>query len=118
MLLSLIIDRIETAPVPFFLKPVTKGIAGKVKTGYLDATIKNNLDFLESSLAGQHWFCGDTLTAADIQMSFALDACEARIGTVELPEIARVLGNMRARPAYQRAIDKGGAYELLQTRKN
>ncbi|MDX1509241.1 MAG: glutathione S-transferase [Woeseiaceae bacterium] len=118
MVLSLIVNRIETAPVPFFLKPVVKGIGKKVRAGYLDATIKANVEFLESSLVGKTWFCGAHLSAADIQMSFALEALEARVGTDDAPNIAAVLGRMRERPAYQRALDKGGPYGLLTLRND
>ena len=113
MMISLILSRIETAPVPFFLKPVTKGIAGKVRDGYLTATIAKNLEHIETTLAGSGWFCGDALTAADIHMSFAVEAAEARVGTNDYPGVARFLEQMRARPAWQAAIDKGGPYALM-----
>lgn len=118
MVLSLIINRIETAPVPFFLRPVVKGIGKKVRAGYLDATVRNNVEFLNDSLSGRSWFCGDQLTAADIQMSFPLEALEARIGTADAPNVAGFLERMRARSAYQRAIEKGGPYGLQKLRND
>ncbi len=114
MLLSLIIGRIESAPMPFFAKPVAKGIAAKVRNGYLDANVKRNVDFMESSLNSSMWFCGDELTAADIQMSYAVDAAEARVDLDDdYPNLVAYLQRMRARPAYQAALAKGGPYELL-----
>ena len=114
MILSLIISRIETAPMPFFAKPIAKGIAAKVRNGYLDANVKRNLDFMESSLNRSVWFCGDELTAADIQMSFALEAASVRTNLRDdYPNLAAYLGRMRARPAYKAALEKGGPYELL-----
>jgi glutathione S-transferase len=114
MLLSLIIGRIESAPMPFFAKPVAKGIAAKVRNGYLDANVKRNVDFMESSLNSSLWFCGDELTAADIQMSYAVDAAEARTDLDDdYPNLVAFLQRMRARPAYQAALAKGGPYELL-----
>lgn len=114
MLLSLIISRIETAPMPFFAKPIAKGIAAKIRNGYLDANVKRNVDFLESSLNHSIWFCGDELTAADMQMSFAVEAASVRsIGQGNCPNLASFLERMKARPAYQRALEKGGPYELL-----
>ena len=118
MVLSLIVSRIETAPVPFFLKPVVRGIGTKVRRGYLDATVRNNVEFLELSLADRPWFCGEQFTAADIQMSFALEALEARVGTGDAPNVAAFLGRMRARPAYHRAIEKGGPYALLKMERD
>ena len=114
MLLSLIIGRIETAPMPFFAKPIAKGIAAKVRRGYLDTNVKRNVDFLESSLQNSAWFCGDELTAADIQMSFAVEAAAVRaLAGGDYPNLTAFLQRMRARPAYQRALDKGGPYELM-----
>lgn len=114
MIISLILARIETAPVPFFLKPVTRGIAQKVRDGYLDSTLKRNLEFMESTLSDSTWFCGDELTAADIQMSFAVEAADARAGLSEgYPNLAKFLERMRAIPAYQSALEKGGPFALL-----
>ena len=60
------------------------------------------------------WFCGDELTAADIQMSYAVDAAEARVDLDDdYPNLIAYLQRMRARPAYQAALAKGGPYELL-----
>jgi glutathione S-transferase len=114
MLLSLIISRIESAPMPFFARPIAKGIAAKVRGGYLDANVKRNIDFLESSLNQSIWFCGDQLTAADIQMSFAVEAASVRaLAGGDYPNLAAFLKRMKARPAYRRALEKGGPYELL-----
>jgi len=114
MILSLILARIENAPVPFFLKPVTKGIARQVRDGYLDNTLKRNLDFIESTLGNSTWFCGAELTAADVQMSFALEAAEARASLDEAyPNIATCLERMRSLPAYKSALEKGGPYKLM-----
>ncbi len=114
MLLSLIISRIESAPMPFFAKPIAKGIAAKVRNGYLDANVQRNLDFMESSLNNSLWFCGDEMTAADIQMGYAVDAAEVRANLDDdYPNLAGYLQRVRARPAYQAALEKGGPYELL-----
>lgn len=114
MMLSLVLGRIETAPMPFFAKPIAKGIAGKVRDNYLDANVRRNLDYMESTLNESTWFCGDELTAADVQMSFAIEAAEVRTNLSEdYPKLAAFLARVRARPAYRRALDKGGHYELL-----
>jgi len=116
MIISLILGRIETAPVPFFIKPVARGIALKVRESYLDANVQRNLDFLEDTLASSTWFCGDAFTAADVQMSFALEAAEVRTDlTAEYPHLAKFLASIRARPAYKAALDRGGHYELMGT---
>ena len=113
MLLSLVLARIEDAPVPFFLKPVTRGIAGKVRDGFLDANVKRHMDYMESALSRSTWFCGDRFTAADVQMSFAIEAAEVRTDLSGYPRLAGFLESIRARPAYQRAIEKGGQHALM-----
>jgi len=118
MLLSLIMGRIEDAPVPFFLKPVPRGIAKKVRDGYLGPNVSRNLAFMESTLANSPWFCGERFSAADVQMSFALEAAEVRTDlSAEYPHLAAFLETIRARPAYQQALNKGGHYELMRATK-
>ncbi|MDH4109066.1 MAG: glutathione S-transferase [Gammaproteobacteria bacterium] len=114
MIVSLILRRIEMAKMPFFAKPIAKGIVAKVRDGYLDANVKRNLDFMEAELNDTLWFCGDELSAADIQMSFALEAAEVRTNLKDdYPNLAAFLDRMRSRPEWQRALKKGGPYELL-----
>ena len=115
MILSLVLSRIEEAPMPFFLRPVAKGIAGKVREGYLDANVTRNLAFMDATLKKSSWFCGSMFSAADVQMSFALEAAEVRTNlTDDYPHLAAFLETIRARPAYKRALDKGGHYELMR----
>lgn len=114
MLTSLIVSRIESAPMPFFAKPIAKGIAGKVRQGYLDPNVKRNLAFLEATLNQSLWFCGDEMTAADIQMSFPIEAAAVRTRLESNhPKLAGFLERIHGRPAYQRGLEKGGPYELL-----
>ncbi|MEX0707730.1 MAG: glutathione S-transferase [Woeseia sp.] len=114
MIVSLIMSRIENSPMPFFVKPVAKGIAGKVRANYLDPNVKRNLAFMNETLGVSNWFCGEDLTAADIQMSFAIEAAEVRTDLkANYPNLQRYLQQMRARPAYQRALQMGGPYSLL-----
>lgn len=113
MVFSLIMHRIETAPVPFFVKPVAKGIVKKVRSSYLSPNIKRNLDFMESHLSENTWFCGDTLSAADIQMSFALQAAQTRTDlAANYPALQKYVDSIEQMPSYQRAIEKGGALNL------
>ena len=114
MVLSLVLSRIEEAPMPFFLRPVAKGIAQKVRDAYLDANVARNLTFMDNTLKRQRWFCGNVFTAADVQMSFALEAAEVRSNlSDDYTHLAAFLETIRARPAYKRALDKGGHYELM-----
>jgi len=114
MIVSLILGRIETAKMPFFARPIAKRIAAKVREGYLDDNVRRNLEFMESTLDSRPWFAGDAFSAADIQMSFAVEAAEVRteLGS-GYPALSEFLDRIRSRPAYRRAIDRGGPYELL-----
>ncbi len=114
MVFSLVMHRIETAKVPFFIKPIAKGIAGKVRSSFLSPNIKRNLQFMESHLSSNQWFCGDTMTAADIQMSFPLQAARSRTDlSANYPALNQFVETIEALPAYQRAIEKGGPLNLL-----
>ena len=114
MIVALLMGRIEQAPVPFFVKPVAKGIVNRVREGYLDPNVNRNLDFMEATLEQQDWFAGDDFSAADVHMSFCLEAAEVRTNLrADYPALGRCLDRMRARPAYQRAVERGGPLELL-----
>lgn len=114
MIISLILGRIESARMPFFVKPVAKGIADKVRKGYLTENVKRNLEFMDETLSHTTWFCGDAFTAADIQMSFALEAAAVRTNLEDAyPHLAACLERMHVRPAYQAALEKGGPYRLM-----
>ena len=114
MIIALILARIETAPMPFFAKPVARQIAAKVRDAYLARNIDKHLRYLEGALSDSSWFCGDAFTAADVQMSFALEAAEVRTDLRdEYPNLAAFLTRIRSRPAYDRALERGGPYELM-----
>jgi glutathione S-transferase len=114
MIVSLIINRIETASMPFFIKPIARGITARVRDSYLDANVKRNLDFMESTLGKTEWFTGDRISAADIQMSFPIEAAAVRTElSKEYPRLQAFLEKMQARPAYQAALEMGGPYELM-----
>jgi glutathione S-transferase len=114
MIVSLIMSRIESAPMPFFAKPIARGIVAKVRAGYLGTNITRHLAYMEKELDKSIWFCGDTLTAADIQMSFAIEAAAVRTDLSEkCPNLDAFLTRVRALPAYQAALEKGGPYQLM-----
>ena len=115
LLLSLVFSKLRTAPAPFFVRPVINGIVDKVMTSFVNPQLKTHLDFMESELASRDWFAGDEFSAADIQMSFPVEAAAARGGLgSQQPNLLNWLARIHARPAYQRALAKGGPYELLR----
>jgi glutathione S-transferase len=115
LLLKLIFDRIETGPMPFFARPIARAIAKKVKDGFVLPNIAAQLAYMESELARSAWFAGEAFTAADIQMSFALEGAAARGGLgQQYPHLSDWLQRIHARPAFQRALERGGPYDLLK----
>ena len=113
LVMKLVFDKVRSAPVPFFIKPIVKGIADKVTTSFVDPNIERQLDFMEVELAASPWFAGAEFSAADIQMSFPLEAAAARAGlAASRPRLVDWLARIHARPAYQRALAVGGPYEL------
>ena len=115
LLLKLIFDRIESGPMPFFVKPVARGIAQRAKGLMVTPNLERLLTFMESELGTREWFAGPAFSAADIQMSFPLEAAAARGGLDEKrPKLWAFLKKIHERPAYQRALEKGGKYELLR----
>lgn len=115
LLMKLVFDRIENGPMPFFVKPVARGIARKVKEGFVNPNIQAQLDYLESELASRPWFAGHEFSAADIQMSFALEAAASRGGLgAQYPQLSGFLQRIHARPAYGRALERGGKYDYAK----
>jgi glutathione S-transferase len=115
MVMLLIFGRIRKAPMPFFAKPIAKGIADKVMDGFVQPNIARQLDFVESELKTRPWFCGDDFTAADVMMSFPLEAAAARAGldANKHPHTTAWLAKVHVRSAYKRALERGGPYKLL-----
>jgi glutathione S-transferase len=113
LLLKLVFGQIERAPMPFFVKPVAKGISAKVNAAFIRPQIKTHLDFMEGELGKSAWFAGTTFSAADIQMSFPLEAAASRGGLdASQPKLMDFLARSHARPAYRRALEKGGPFQL------
>lgn len=114
LLLKLVASRIASAPVPFFVRPITKKIAGQLESSFVGPQIETHFDFVEAELGKSEWLCGAELTAADVQMSFPLEAAVARAGVGQKrPKIRAFVEKIRDRPAYSRALEKGGPFEIL-----
>jgi len=113
LLLKLIFDRIESGPMPFFAKPIARGIARKVKGLTVEPNLKRQLDFMESELGKSEWFAGNDFSAADIQMSFPVEAAAQRAGLdASRPKLMAYLKKIHDRPAYRRALERGGPYSF------
>jgi glutathione S-transferase len=116
LVMKLIFGRLATAPMPFFVKPIARGIAKKLTETVVTPNLQRQLAFMESELGRSQWFAGDEFSAADIQMSFPVEASAARGGldSSSHPKLAGFLARIHARPAYQRALERGGPYRLMK----
>jgi len=109
LLLQLIFAKVKQAKVPFFVKPIARKIADTVSASFVTPNVMRHVAFLGEHLAKHAWFAGDELTAADIQMSYPVEAIVARAGKLEVPpKLKEFVQRIQARPAYQRAVAKGG----------
>ena len=113
LLLKLIFDRIPKTPMPFFVRPIARGISAKVLAAMVEPNLKRQLDFMEAELGRSEWFAGAQFSAADIQMSFPLEAAAQRAGLDgSRPKLVAFLKRIHARPAYRTALERGGPYSF------
>jgi len=113
LLLKLVFEQVGKAKMPFFAKPVAKAIAAKGLAGFVHPQLERHLDYLEQELGRATWFAGEELTAADVQMSFPIEAAQARADLSHRPRLRAFLERVHARPAYQRAAKKVGDFGVL-----
>ncbi|KAL2432594.1 hypothetical protein ABEF95_013860 [Exophiala dermatitidis] len=112
MLMSLMVQRIRNSPVPFFIKPITNGVASKIESAFLQRNFKTHYDFLEGQLStspdGGSFLCGSDLSAADIMLSFPLEAGRGRSGfsREQYPKIWAYVDRIHEREAYKRSVQK------------
>ncbi len=114
LVLNLIFNQIEKNSMPFFVRPIARIIVSRVKSSFIEPQITQHLDYMEAEIGKTPWFAGDEFTAADIQISFPLEAAAAGAGLNESrPKLMAFLHRIHTRPAYQQALERGGTYELL-----
>ena len=114
LLMKLVFSRIAKAPMPFFARPIARRIADGATRSFVGPQLALHLDYMEGELGRSAWFAGDEFSAADVQMSFPLEAAAARAGLgASRPKLNAFLDRIHARPAYARALERGGDYELL-----
>ena len=115
LVMKLIFDRIENAKVPFFVKPISKGIVKQVMTSYLGPNLGTQFAFVEDYLGKNEFFGEDRMTAADVMMLFPLEGAMAQPAFAEKhPNMLDYVKRMQARPAYQRALEAGEPYAFTQ----
>ena len=98
---------------PALLRPLVRKVCNQALTTLVNPQLKQHMDYWESELSKSEWFAGGEFTAADIQMSFPLEAAAARAGLEQgHPKAMTFVERIHARPAYKRALEKGGPYEI------
>jgi len=108
LLHKLIFDRVETS-APWPVRPIARAIARQTKRLIVEPRITDNLNFMEAELNRSTWFAGEVFSAADIQMSYPIEASERRAGLdARWPRLVAYLQRIRQRPAYRRAAERGG----------
>ena len=111
LLMKLIFDRVAAAPMPFFARPVVRKVRQSVMNAFIGPQLKLHLDYLETQLATRDWFLEGEFSAVDVQMSFPLETAVARAGLDQTrPRLMDWLRRVQARPAYRRALERGGPY--------
>ncbi len=111
LLLRLVFDKLRHGPGPFFVKPILRKIADEVDKAFINQQIKTHFSYVDQHLAEHEWFVGSEISAADIQMSFPLEAALSR-GTIDdsYPAIVAYVQRLQARAAYRKALQRGGDY--------
>jgi glutathione S-transferase len=110
LLLKLVFTALP-ARAPGLLKGLVKGIANGALKGFVDPQLKTHVDYWDAELAKSPWFAGADFTAADIMMSFPLEAGASRAGADSRPHVKAFLAKIHARPAYKEALKRGGPYD-------
>ncbi|KZZ43477.1 MAG: glutathione S-transferase [Saccharospirillaceae bacterium] len=112
LLIALMFEKVRTAPMPFFIKPIARTIADKAMAAYAGPNMQKHLGYINNHLADKQWLCGEHKTAADYQMIFPLEAALTRGATREaFPHVARYVDQIHALPSYKTALEKGGPYD-------
>ncbi len=110
LLLMLFFSQIKEAKMPFFAKPIAKSIADRVLNSYVNPNVRAQLSYIDAELKNNEWLAGDTLTGADIMMSFPMEAAMSRTSLKPYKRIVDYVKRIQARPAYQAALERGGPY--------
>ncbi len=108
LLLRLVLNKLRSAPMPFFIKPIARGIADKVDASFVTGELQAHFGWVETHLTGRDWFVGDEFSAADIQMSYPVMASLERAGLPPRPATEAWVARITARPAWKKALEVGG----------
>lgn len=109
LVMKLVFISIPRQRMPFFVKPIARKLCGTVIAKLIEPNVVGGLAYMEQQLARHAWFAGDAISLADFQMSFAVEAALSRgTDTTPYPHVRAWRERVNARPAYQRALQRGG----------
>jgi glutathione S-transferase len=113
LLLRLVFNRVANNPAPWPISAIARRIATTVDKSFIEPNLTRHLNFMEAELNAHTWFAGEEFTAADVQMSFPLEAAASRGGlNASRPRLMAYLERIHARDAYKRALERGGRYDF------
>ena len=99
---------------PILIRPFVRYVFGTLLKAFVQPNMKRHADYMESELSKTTWFAGNEFTAADVEMSFPIEAMATRgIKPAQYPKLAAYLERIHARPAYKKALETGGEYHIL-----
>lgn len=113
LVMSLIFRKIDEKPMPFFAKPIARKITDGVRQSFLSPQLQLHLNYIEQSLTGKTWLVGEKITAADVMMSFPLQAAAKRANVDAFPNIAAYVQRIENNEFYLKAEEKVGKLVIL-----
>lgn len=112
LLMKLVFDNIEQR-APFIVRPIARAIAQRARALLVVPNLERQMAFMNEQLGRGGWFAGQLFSAADIQMSFPVEALAARGGLdARFPHLQSWIGRVRERAAHARALEQGGPLSL------
>lgn len=112
LLMKLVFNSLGKPPVPFGMRTLGKALGQGVQKAYINRQLETHARFIESHLAQNSWFAGETLSMADIQMSFPIFALLARGSIDNLPHTEAWKTKVEKRPGWQRTLEQGGPLSI------
>jgi glutathione S-transferase len=98
---------------PGLIRPLVRMITGQVETSFVDPQLQTHFDYWEGVLASIKWFAGQDFSAADVMMSFPIEAAAQRGDALAgRPHLKAFLDAIHSRPAWRTALEKGGPYSF------
>lgn len=98
LMLALYVGRLGEAGAPLFPR--------------ISSEIALHLGYLADQLGSAPYFMGDAFTALDVHMTFVLEAASVGGRLKDLKSLEDYLERVQKRPAYLRAVERGGPYKL------